>query len=281
MSPSQLSYCGEQVRRHDHDRYLTCLFAPADRRDSLFALYAFNHEIARTSEVVSEAMLGQIRLQWWRESLAGIYGGRPREHAVVQALAVAIGRHDLSRPRFEALIDARAFDLTDQVPGTLAQLVEYAEGTSGLLVQLALEVLGDRGRAALDCGREIGIAWALCGLLRATRFHAARKRIFLPLDLQAQFGLDLRDFFELRPSEATSSAVRQVAEEARRHLEKARARKPEVSAAARPALMLGVLADRYLAQLDRIGFDPFNARLADQPRGNAWRLGTAALLRKY
>src|ERR1041385_2992054 len=57
-------------RRHDRDRYQTALFAPADRREALFALYAFNYEIARVREIVSEPMLGQIRLQWWREVTA-------------------------------------------------------------------------------------------------------------------------------------------------------------------------------------------------------------------
>ncbi len=112
-------------------------------------------------------------------------------------------------------------------------------------------------------------------------FRAGRKRIFLPRELQAEEGLDLRDFFELRPSAATARIVRRVAQEARDRLARARARKAEVSAAARRALMLAVLADRYLLQLDRVGYDPFDARLAEPSRGNAWRLGTAALLRKY
>ena len=58
------------VRRHDRDRYQTALFAPADRREAIFALYAFNYEIARVREIVTQPMLGQIRLQWWREIVA-------------------------------------------------------------------------------------------------------------------------------------------------------------------------------------------------------------------
>ena len=65
--PAGLSPLGELVRRHDRDRYQTALFAPADRREALFALYAFNYEIARVRESVTQPMLGQIRLQWWRE----------------------------------------------------------------------------------------------------------------------------------------------------------------------------------------------------------------------
>ena len=57
------AYCQNQVRQHDRDRYLTALFAPPARRPGLFALYAFNLEVAKVREAVSEPMLGHIRLQ--------------------------------------------------------------------------------------------------------------------------------------------------------------------------------------------------------------------------
>ena len=66
-----LSAVGEIVRRHDPDRFLTALFAPAERREALFVLYAFNHELARAREVAREPMLAMVRLQWWREVVEG------------------------------------------------------------------------------------------------------------------------------------------------------------------------------------------------------------------
>src|SRR3546814_5074662 len=96
------------------DRYLASLFAPEAQREDLFALYAFNYEVAKTAEVVSEPMIGQIRLQWWRESLAGIYEGRARQHEVVQPLARAVAARALPRALLETIIDAREFDL-DQI----------------------------------------------------------------------------------------------------------------------------------------------------------------------
>src|SRR3546814_13598357 len=94
-SSDLLSPCGALVERHDPDRYLASLFAPEAQREDLFALYAFNYEVAKTAEVVSEPMIGQIRLQWWRESLAGIYEGRARQHEVVQPLAHAVAARAL------------------------------------------------------------------------------------------------------------------------------------------------------------------------------------------
>src|SRR5882724_1426131 len=128
---------------HDHDRYLTTLFAPAARRGGLVALYAFNLEVAKTREVVREPMLGQIRLQWWREAIDEIYGGgRVRRHEVVQPLADAVRRFDLTRYHFDRLLDGRAADLDEAPPASLAALESYAEATSSRLIYLALETLG-------------------------------------------------------------------------------------------------------------------------------------------
>src|SRR5271156_3271915 len=81
--PDRLSPVGALVRRHDRDRFQTALFAPAARREALFALYAFNYEIARVRESVREPMLGQIRLQWWREAIDAAYAGAAsRRHEV-------------------------------------------------------------------------------------------------------------------------------------------------------------------------------------------------------
>ena len=81
-----MSPVGALVRRHDRDRFQTALFAPAAHREALFALYAFNYEIARVREIVREPMLGRIRLQWWREAMAAAFAGGPvRRHEVVDA----------------------------------------------------------------------------------------------------------------------------------------------------------------------------------------------------
>src|SRR3546814_3200488 len=104
-------------------------------------------------------MLGQIRLQWWRDSITQIDLGQPPHHAVVQPLADAIIRHGLQRKHFDRLIDAREADLDDDPPADMAALEEYAEATSAPLVWLALDVLGAADDSACRAGREVGIVW--------------------------------------------------------------------------------------------------------------------------
>lgn len=272
---ASLSPCAAELRQHDPDRFLTALFAPADRREALFALYAFNLEVARSREMVREPMLGRMRLQWWRETIAELYGGQPRRHYVVDTLADAVRRHDLPRAEFDRLIDAREFDMDDEAPATLDALVGYAEASSASLMRLALRILGggDTASAARQTTRErqathVGVAWGLVGLLRAVPFHARARRLYLPRDLLDDCGLVIDDLFELRRSPALEGALaevaRRVAAVAQVELTAAR-RLPPPPRAQLAALLPGTLAGQYLKCLAASGYDPFDRRVQTPP----------------
>ncbi|MBK3798291.1 squalene/phytoene synthase family protein [Azospirillum brasilense] len=277
-----LSYCGREVRKYDNDRFLTCLFAPAERRESLFALYAFNLEIAKTREVVTEPVLGQMRLQFWRDGLDKIYeGAAVPKHAVMEPLAAAVREGGLSRALFDRLIDAREADLDDTPPANLSCLVNYAEVTGAPLVQLALEILGAKGPEAMEAGRQAGIGYALAGIVRAVPFHARQHRQLLPADRMAAHGAKPGDLFELRSTPELRPVAREVAEAARDHLAKARALRRSVPRAALSALLPAVLAGLHLDVLAREGNDPFAARvLMPHPLRHA-KLAWAALRGRF
>ena len=279
---SDLSLAGG-LRHHDRDRYQTALFAPAERRDALFALYAFNYEIARIRESVREPMLGLMRLQWWRDVLDEIYAGKLlRRHEVVVPLAQAIATHGLSGTHFSALLDARAQDMEDLPPESSAALESYAAGTSGSLVLLALEVLDVRDANAIEAGRDIGIAYALAGLLTAAPFHARRRRTYLPVQLAARHGVDLeRSLFALKPSPALAAAARDIADRARGHLGAARQLRDAVPRAAIPALLHAVLAEARLRKLDAASHDLFDPNLATNDALQSLRLAWAALRHRF
>lgn len=175
--------CAAAVRKHDPDRYFSALFAPADKRPFLFALYAFNHELAHVGESVREPMIGEIRLQWWREALDGARAGNPRNHDVVRALAAMLAKAALPDDLLDAMIDARQFDLMSGVFGDDEKRDAYLDATSGNLMRLAARILsaGDRQD---DLAREAGIAYGLAGLLRNQIRHPSRR--FLDPDSDAR-----------------------------------------------------------------------------------------------
>lgn len=251
-------YCLNEVRRHDHDRYLTALFLPSERRRAALALYAFSLEIARTREVISEPLLGQIRLQWWRETIAGLYTGASREHPVVEALQAAIQNHDLSRAQLETLVDAREADLEDTPPRDLEALEAYARETSGGLSALVMRCLdGGKNDTAIDAARLVGTAWAIIGLARAVGFHAQTQRLYIPEDLLSAYEVERRRLFDLKPSPGLNQAIEVLVMRADKLLREARAQTRRIPKSARRGLLLAGLADRHIAVIRRVGHDPF------------------------
>ncbi|MGI9372926.1 MAG: phytoene/squalene synthase family protein, partial [Hyphomicrobiales bacterium] len=123
-------YCADLVKQFDPDRYLATLYAPDEKRSALFALYAFSLEIARIRESVSEPMLGEIRLQWWRDTLGAIYSGQSQEHPVAEALSDAIKSGDVPQQALQNLIEARVFDLYDDPMPNVNDLEGYLGETS-------------------------------------------------------------------------------------------------------------------------------------------------------
>lgn len=272
-----------ELRRHDPDRFRTVLFAAPEHRAALIALYAFNFEIARIREVTREPLLGRIRLQWWRDVLAELYGGAaPRRHVVVEALAEALRDRKLSRPSFEALIDARELDLSDHPPPTLDALETYAEDSSASLVMLALEAQGAANALTRAAGRAVGIAYALAGLLAAVPFHARMKRVLLPEDLIERYGLDLqRSLFELKSSAALNGIVVEIAARAQTHLAAAGASRPRIARNAVPALLPAVIARHRLKLITRLGGDVFDPRWSRPDPLQSWRLAWKAWRGRY
>ena len=148
------------VRRVDPDRWLSSRFIadPAARAD-VVTLYAYDYELARAPKVASNALLGEIRLTWWREALDEIYAGKPvRAHPTAQALAEVVTRHSLPRAPLEGLIDARYREL-DAAPMSEAETLDWARDTGGLSAQLAAQVLDPATDAKMALAG--GSAWAL------------------------------------------------------------------------------------------------------------------------
>jgi NADH dehydrogenase [ubiquinone] 1 alpha subcomplex assembly factor 6 len=264
------SYAAALLRSQDPDRYLTALFA-GERREALFALYAFNLEIARIREAVREPMMGLIRLQWWRDALAEIGQGKVRAHEVVRPLAQAIADCGLNPALFERLIAARERDLDPDPPPDLASLVDYARNSSGALSELALEVLGKPSPALREAGQAAGIAWSLIGLLRAVPFHASQRRVYLPADLLNRAGITPGQLIEHGAQTGLKPVIAAIADEAGRWAVKAR-NSGRVSRPFLAALLPLTLADLYRRRLVASHFDPFDARVQHAPPWRAWTL---------
>ena len=268
-----LAYCAELVRTADRDRFLSSLFAPAEYRGALHALYAFNVEVARVREVAREPLPGEIRLQWWSEV---VNGGRAEEAAanpVASALLTVIERHRLAVPALTALLDARGFDLYDDPMARLADLEAYARKTSSALLALAAQILGGEGEVTEPVANPAGIAYAIAGLIRAFPLHAARRQLYVPLELLERHGVEPQDIFAGKSSKNLRAALAELQDVARRHLLAAHQRITTLLDAALPAFLPVALVRPALDRLARR--DPF-APAELSPWRRQWLIWRAA-----
>ena len=179
---TELSALGRIVQRHDPDRFFTALFAPPARRETLFTLYATNHELARAREVVSNPMLALIRLQWWRE----VAEGARRRHEVAGPLGEALDEGRLLAADILEMIEGREAE-ADEV-ADLAAFEAYLRAAYGGVAVAAGRTLGADGQA-LATLRGIGAAYGMAGVLRGVRVLARQGRCVLPQDALAYAGL--------------------------------------------------------------------------------------------
>jgi phytoene/squalene synthetase len=243
MDSALATRLAQNVRAADPDRYFASLFAPPARRPYLHALYAFNHELARVAENVREPMLGQIRLEWWRETAEGAAKGMPRPHDVALGLAALFADRALSLADLEAVIAARAFDSSVEHFADFAALETYLDATGGALMRLAARLLGGDPGAAM---REAALAYGLAGLLRSLPFHDRRRKLYLPLDMLAAVGLTPEAFFTDQNDPRRDAVLRQTALNAHTHFLAARRgqRPRQALAAVLPAALVPVYLKR-------------------------------------
>lgn len=218
----------ELVAKGDKDRYLSCLYAPETARPHLLALYAFNIEIARIRDTVSEPQLGLVRQQWWLDSIEAIYAGITPEHPVAIALGTAIAFAGLPKEPLRNLIVAREFDLYNDAMPSLHDLEGYLGETSSSLMQMAALILG---KGAADVAGLAGVAFGIAGVLRSAR------KSYLPKDMVQSFG--------------EVETVKQLCSHGRRRLAEARALK--ITAEVLPAVLPASLTELYLARVERGG----------------------------
>jgi phytoene synthase len=268
------AYCAELVRTADRDRFLSSLFAPAEYRGALHALYAFNVEVARVREVAREALPGETRLQWWSEVLRGERSGEAAANPVASALLTVIERHRLTVPALTALLDARCFDLYDDPMARIADLDAYGRKTSSALLALAAQILANvEGVVTETVANPAGIAYAIAGLIRAFPLHAARRQLYVPLDVLERHGVEPQDIFAGKSSENLRAALAELQEVARRHLLAAHQQIATLPDAALPAFLPVALVRPALDRLARC--DPF-APAELSPWRRQWLIWRAA-----
>jgi phytoene synthase len=275
--PADLDALLALLRESDRDRYFAVLFSPAEARPALAALFAFSLEIARVRERVSDPLPGEMRLQWWRELLAGDARGDPGGSPVARGLMDAVSRYKLPPAALEAMLDARSSDLYDDPPPTTGDLEGYCGETSSVVMRLASLVLaGGLDPGGAEAAGYAGVAYGLAGLLRAYPWNAAAGRPRLPEDLMARRGLTREEAVSGQPTPALLAVLADLRALARRRLEQAKPGLAALDRTPRLAMLPAALVADYLDAMERPGYDPFRTRIDVSDLKRLWRYWRAS-----
>jgi len=138
-----INACAELVQKGDPDRFLAVMSARPEQRAPLFILYAFNLEVARAAWASQEPMVGQMRLQFWRDVVETATGtDQARAHEVVRPLTQLIREKQLDTKALDGLISARWWDLNKEGFDSEAAFQSHLDAISGGLMWLAAQALG-------------------------------------------------------------------------------------------------------------------------------------------
>lgn len=262
------------ARAYERDRYLTALLAPAAARPDLIALAAFAGEIARIPGYVSEPVLGEIRLQWWRDALdAQISGTATSGHPIADALGRALQRHRLDSTLLHGLIDAHSARLEAAPFADLPALADNLAASEAAQFTLAGRVLGS---AAADPAliHDAGQAYGLARLLIELPATLAEQRCLLPTNLLAAHGATLDRLGEPEALERLGDIVRQLAATADGAAQRVRGGFRAAPPATRNALLPVALVRPYLQACQRGGLGAVQA-MDIAPLTRVWRLWLA------
>jgi 15-cis-phytoene synthase len=254
--PTNYEHCAALVRDADRDRYLATLFAPAEHRDALYSLYAFNVEITRVRELAREPMPGEIRLQWWREALGGEREGEAAAHPVAAALLATLSRYGfVARPLLE-LIDERTFDLYDEPMPTVGALELYAIRTRSPIFAMAAGILKSGALPSEMFTLDASVASTIGGILRSFGLHAARRQLYVPLEILDRHQVQPADIFAERMSAPLLAALAEMREIARRHLAAAQVKLKSAPPEILPAFLPVALVGPQLLRMERPDYQP-------------------------
>jgi 15-cis-phytoene synthase len=268
-------FCAELVRSHDFARYASTLFVPVAQRRALLAIYAFNVEISRVRDQVSQPLPGEIRLQWWTDMLADEGHGGVEGNPVAAELGLAIHNCQLPVERLSRLIDEHQFDLYNDPMPTTAALESYINDTSSALFSLSAGIAGWQSPEIEHLARHAGLAQGIAQVMAALPLDALRRQLFVPLQLLENSGSGAEEVFAGKETPKLRSALDQLIGEAQQHLKTALALMTSVPPEVRPVFLPLALVARDLERMSRADSDPFAPRVRSRLR-TLWTLWRAS-----
>jgi phytoene synthase len=247
MTPDQ--YCQDKAAASGSSFTSSFRFLPQDKRRAMTALYAYCREVDDVVDECSDANVARTTLNWWRNEVAAIYGGKPT-HPVCQALVPVVRQFKLPQEHLQEIIDGMEMDLDQPRYADFKSLQLYCYRVASVVGLLSAEIFGYTDRQTLKYAHDLGIAFQLTNIIRDVGEDARRNRIYLPMDEMQQFGVTAADILNGRETENLHKLMTFQIERARRYYQQAFDHLPAVDRKAQRAGL--IMAAIYQATLDEV-----------------------------
>ncbi|MFK5977334.1 MAG: phytoene/squalene synthase family protein [Rhizobiaceae bacterium] len=210
-------FCQNQLRDLNHDRYLACLYLPENLRNLAMTLYAFDTEISKISSAISEPMTGEIRIQWWRDTVQA--GTSNTHNPLADELLSEMTAHKLPLLPLDTYLQARIFDLYNDPMPDIGTLEGYCGETASVFIQLlTMAAKLEQDRAMADICGHAGMVLALTDIIRFLPRHNAQNKIYIPKEMLEAAGLSLEDWFSEKKSKKHMEMLNGIFDLADNHL---------------------------------------------------------------
>ena len=161
-------------------------------------------------EQVSQPLPGEIRLQWWTDMLEGAGHGEVEGNPVAAELLQVIRDFRLPVAPLSRLIEEHQFDLYNDPMPSMAALEGYVTDTSSALLSLGARIAAPPSEAIDHLARHAGLAQGMAQVIASLPLDAARRQLFLPLQLLQQHGSGIEEVFSGKPTPGDACGDRPI-----------------------------------------------------------------------
>ncbi len=251
------------VRRSGTSFYWGMRVLPEEKRNAMFAVYAFCRVVDDIADEPGEEEEKRRQLQQWRDEVDRLFEGEPTM-PVARALAGPVKRFGLYKRDFLAVIDGMEMDAGDKVRiQSMDELTLYIDRVACAVGRLSNRVFGVDDETGDKIAHSLGSALQLTNILRDIREDADIDRVYLPADRLSDCGIRTDDAKAIAADQRLQPLCEMLAQAAELHFRDAR----ELLAGCdqqmmKPAIMMMEVYHRILIRLNQRGW----SRVADPVR---------------
>jgi phytoene synthase len=273
------------TRKSRSNFYYAFLALPRERREALYAVYAFCRTVDDIADLGTDAAAQRAGLAAWRRDIARCYEtGATPEHPIARQLAAAVRRFALPRAALEAIVEGCEMDLRRSTYETFEELAPYCFRVASAVGLCCIEIFGYTDSRAREYAVSLGMALQLTNIIRDVGADARNGRIYVPQQELQTFGVSAADLRAGRYGDGFVRLMAFQAARAREHYAKAWAAFPAADARSLvPAEIMGRIYFALLEEIEGRRFHVFDERVTlSTPRKAAiavrcWMSGVRAV----